>query len=78
MAIKIVDKNNLTDSSMNDLISEIEVMKKVDHPNVVKLLNVFEDKKNICLVYEFMEAGDLLDFLNNDDEMSEFKVQQMM
>ena len=38
---------------------EIDIMQQVDHPNVVKLLDVFEDDKYWCLVMELMEGGEL-------------------
>ena len=36
-------------------------MKKIDHPNVVKLHETFEDAKNIYLVLELCTGGELFD-----------------
>jgi len=36
-------------------------MKSIDHPNIVKLLDVFEDEGHICLVMELMHGGELFD-----------------
>jgi|TARA_B110000285_G_C15011927_1_gene556928 calcium-dependent protein kinase len=50
--------------SEEDLIgmqTEIEILKTIDHPNVVKLIDVYEDERHICLVMELMEGGELFD-----------------
>jgi len=36
-------------------------MKKLDHPNIIKLYEAFEDNRNIYLVMEVCEGGELFD-----------------
>ena len=38
-------------------------MQRVDHPNIVKLKNVYEDSGHYCLIMELMEGGEVSDFL---------------
>lgn len=40
---------------------EIDILKNLTHPNILRLYEVFEDKKNIYLVTEFCEGGELFD-----------------
>jgi serine/threonine protein kinase len=40
-------------------------MKMSKHPNVVKLMDVFEDAENYYLVLEYMGGGDLFDYLKS-------------
>lgn len=42
---------------------EIAILKKIDHPNVVKLIEVLDDpyQDYLCLVFEFMERGAVID-----------------
>ncbi|KAL4472084.1 hypothetical protein ABPG72_001082 [Tetrahymena utriculariae] len=40
---------------------EIEIMSSLDHPNIIKLYETFEDDKNIYLVMEVCEGGELFD-----------------
>ena len=35
----------------------------MDHPNVVKLIDVFEDEKHWCLVMDLMQGGELFDII---------------
>ena len=48
-------------SKYKRIISEIEILKQVDHPNIVKLIDVFEDERHWCLVMELMQGGELFD-----------------
>lgn len=43
---------------------EIECMKDLDHPNIVKLIEVIEDSKYIYIILEYCKVGDLSKFLN--------------
>ena len=39
MAIKCIEKKRLTKSSMENLLTEISVMKDIDHKHIVKLID---------------------------------------
>jgi len=51
----------MTEEDLVGMQTEIEILKTVDHPNVVKLMDVYEDERHICLVMELMEGGELFD-----------------
>lgn len=36
-------------------------MRTLDHPNIIKLYESFEDEKNIYLILELCEGGELFD-----------------
>jgi len=40
---------------------EIDIMKELDHPNIIKLFEVFEDSRFVYLVMELCEGGELFD-----------------
>ena len=58
-AIKIIDKAKVED--MEDISREIEIMGKVDHPNVVKLFEIFDETKKMNLIMELVTGGELFD-----------------
>ncbi len=60
-AVKIIDRNAMGDTNELSLQREIEIMKKVDHPNIIMLRQVFEDKKHVYLVMEIVTGGELFD-----------------
>jgi calcium/calmodulin-dependent protein kinase I len=49
----------MSDEDKVALETEIEILMQIDHPNIVKLFNVFEEEDHWCLVMELMEGGDL-------------------
>jgi len=67
-AMKIVDKQKMslvqTDRNVRDvLMTEVEVLKKLDHPNILKLFQVFDTKSTLFMVLELVNGGDLYDSL---------------
>ena len=58
-AVKIIDKSKVED--MQDIEREIEIMGKVDHPNVIKLVDVFDETKKMNLIMELVTGGELFD-----------------
>jgi len=58
-AVKIIDKNKVED--LQDIEREIEIMGKVDHPNIIKLIEVFDEPKKINLIMELVQGGELFD-----------------
>jgi len=65
-AVKVIDKTRFIKSGkMNtyyDIFkSEIDVMRKLTHPNIIDLYDVYENKKSLMLVMELCEGGELFD-----------------
>ncbi|KAF8637931.1 hypothetical protein AX17_002552 [Amanita inopinata Kibby_2008] len=44
---------------------EITMMKLMNHPNIMRIYDVFEGDKELFLVLEYVEGGELFDFLVN-------------
>ena len=65
VAIKTIDLCKIQADKLEMLRNEIEVMKMLDHPNIVRLYETFSDNDafKLHLVMEICEGGDLLDFL---------------
>ncbi|CAJ1351640.1 unnamed protein product [Effrenium voratum] len=57
VALKAMCKDRIQDEQM--LRNEISIHKATDHPNILRLLEIFEDEKNLFLVTELCGAGDL-------------------
>jgi calcium-dependent protein kinase len=49
----------------HSLETEIEILKTLDHPNVIKLYEVWEDTRAIYLVMELCSGGELYDYINS-------------
>lgn len=59
-AVKLVCKSRKKGSSWSKL-SEAEIMRKMNHPNLASLHSVYDSKKQLCLVMEKYDGGDLFD-----------------
>ena len=60
-ALKEISKKsmNVSEESKEEIKNEIEVLKNIDHPNIMKIFEFFEDENNIYLVNEFCGGGDV-------------------
>jgi len=45
--------------------AEIQVMKKLDHMNVIKVYEVYEDERNLYIIMETCSGGELQDLIQN-------------
>ncbi|OMJ94186.1 hypothetical protein SteCoe_2668 [Stentor coeruleus] len=72
-AIKSIKKSVLSSSpsSKTKLLDEVEVLKNLDHPNIVKLFEVYDDDDYYHLVTEFVQGGELLDYVMKRKYLSE-------
>jgi serine/threonine protein kinase len=58
VAIKIIDKNSIEDSDDEVRIQrEVEIMKKVRHPNIVYLYEIIETADYVYIISEYAEQG---------------------
>jgi serine/threonine protein kinase len=49
---------------------EITMMKLMNHPNIMRIYDVYEGEKELYLVLEYVEGGELFDFLVNRGRLS--------
>jgi calcium-dependent protein kinase len=58
-ALKIIKKQKGQDSARMYL--EVEILKKLVHPNIMQIFEFYEDKKNFYIITELCEGGELFD-----------------
>jgi serine/threonine protein kinase len=56
----------MSDEDRLGLETEITILKQIDHPNIIKLFDVFEEDQHWCLVMELMEGGDLYELVEKN------------
>jgi serine/threonine protein kinase len=80
VAIKIINVKEMGTDEQNYLFKEIQILSEVSHPNIVKLLEVFEDTKQglFYLVLELMKGGTLSEKVAIMQYMCEEKVAQLL
>lgn len=72
-AVKVINKEELCreDDKMFLVDKEIEIMSQLDHSNIVRLYEVYENKQEVCLVMELAKGGELFDRLLEQGSLGE-------
>ncbi|XP_055056396.2 serine/threonine-protein kinase SIK2a isoform X1 [Misgurnus anguillicaudatus] len=71
VAIKIIDKTQLDAVNLEKIYREVEIMKLLDHPHIIKLYQVMETKNMLYLVTEYARNGEIFDYLASRGRLSE-------
>tara|TARA_Y100000389_G_scaffold108468_1_gene105617 strand:+ start:894 stop:2054 length:1161 start_codon:yes stop_codon:yes gene_type:complete len=50
--------------------NEVDLMKKLDHPNILKLYDVVKNNGSVYLILEYCNSGDLSGYIQNDKNYS--------
>lgn len=58
-ALKTIQLSRISDEFIEELRNEIDILRSLDHPNIVKAFEVFENKRQIYIVMESCSGGDL-------------------
>lgn len=64
-ALKTLSKNDITDDQLALFRNELSCMAQLDHPNILRVHEVFETEHSICLVMELCKGGHLMDRLTS-------------
>ncbi|CAG9766237.1 unnamed protein product [Ceutorhynchus assimilis] len=74
VAVKIVSKFNApADYLKKFLPREIEVVKGLKHPNLIRFLQAIETTHRVYIIMEFAENGSLLDIIRKDSYIDEHR-----
>lgn len=60
-ALKVISMATISKEQEKMLADEIEIMKKVDHPNLVQMYEVYETKDNVVIAMELLQGKELFD-----------------
>ncbi|XP_066516019.1 serine/threonine-protein kinase SIK1-like [Hoplias malabaricus] len=71
VAIKIIDKTRLDSSDLEKLNREVQIMKLLNHPHIIKLYQVMETKDMLYIVTEYAKNGEMFDYLASNGRLSE-------
>ena len=70
--VKKIHKSNLQTYEENqNIFNEVNILRSIDHPNVIKLYEFYQDDKNYFLITEYCNGGELFDRIINTGHFSE-------
>ncbi|XP_058490503.1 serine/threonine-protein kinase SIK2 isoform X2 [Solea solea] len=76
VAIKIIDKTQLDAVNLEKIYREVQIMKMLDHPHIIKLYQVMETKNMLYLVTEYAKNGEIFDYLAKHGRLSELEARR--
>jgi serine/threonine-protein kinase ULK/ATG1 len=71
VAIKCIEIHSLSPKSKENLLTEIQLMKQLDHKHIVKLKDFNWDKTYIYIIMEYCSGGDLLHLIHTREKLEE-------
>ncbi|EFJ24233.1 hypothetical protein SELMODRAFT_414787 [Selaginella moellendorffii] len=64
VAIKVMSRRNIIEGGMREKVArEVRTMALLRHPHIVRLYEVFETPRDVLIVMEYAERGDLYEYL---------------
>lgn len=64
VAIKCYERSKIkSETACRRIMQEIEILKYTCHPHIIRLYEIFENQKYIFMVIEYVDSGDLLNYL---------------
>lgn len=76
-AVKIVYKQECSPEEQKKILKEVDILKQLDHPNIIKIYEFFEDSKFMYIVMELAQGGELFDKIQNVHHFSEKKAAEI-
>ena len=71
-AVKTIHKKNLrSEDERQTFFNEVSVLRALDHPNILKLYEYYQDEKNYYLITELCNGGELFDRIISHGSFSE-------
>ncbi|XP_046427367.1 serine/threonine-protein kinase ULK3 isoform X1 [Neodiprion virginianus] len=71
VAIKSMDKSTLSKSAIENIITEIRLLKILKHEHIVEMKDFFWDDRYIYIVMEYCDGGDLSKFIKRKHRLPE-------
>lgn len=78
-AVKIIPKKRIISHEVvQRYLSEVDILRQMDHPNIVRVYEYFQDETYLYIVTELCEGGELLDKIVSKTVLPEAVVAQYM
>ena len=79
-AMKAIEKSTNEDDENNELeiINEINILMKMDHPNIVKIFEFYNSPTHYYLITEYCEGGSLFDLIIKNGPFTEIQASFIM
>jgi serine/threonine protein kinase len=66
----VIKKKELDDKEREFLRTEMAIIKLLNHPNIVKLQDIFETRDTIYIVLQLVKGGELFDYIKEKEVLT--------
>ena len=73
-AMKIINKSNEIENQKDLILNEINILKNLDHPNILKIIDFFITDKNYIIITDYYPEGELYSELIKKNRFNENEV----
>jgi calcium-dependent protein kinase len=73
-AVKSIKKKNLTPKQLKNLVQEVEILSSLDHPNIVKFHETYQDEMFFHIVMDYCSGQELIESIIKEGHLTESKV----
>jgi len=77
-AAKILCKDAISTEEHSKLITEVQLLTSLDHPHILKMYEMYEDKNKYYIISEYLEGGELFERIIQNDRFSEKDAAKIM
>ena len=80
-AMKIINNNKIIDTEQlinEKFLKEIEVLKELEHPNIIKIIEYYIDEKHHYIITELLNGGELFESIVKFKKFNEMKAAYIM
>lgn len=78
-AVKIILRKGIYGESAScHLLQEVQILKELDHPNIVRIYEFFEDNKHYYIVEELCNGMDLFEMISKREKLTEMQAACIM
>lgn len=70
-AMKVIKKATMIKEDEENMFGELNILKNLDHPNIIKVYELFSDANFYYLITEYCSGGELFDKIKNMNHFTE-------
>ena len=79
LAMKVISKETISYQDDEKIfLKEIEILTKLEHPNIIRIIEYYTDDINYYIIMEYIEGGELYDVITKFQTLTESKAVYIM
>ena len=72
VAIKLLEKKKITEKKdLERIFREMSIVKNLNHPNIIKTYEIFENEKYYYIIMDYCKGGELFDYIVKKGRLNE-------